>query len=1062
MIKMNKGVAASRIVGIAVLTFFTQFATGCKNHDSGADANAGSIFLDVLPAGNNGNSAGGAGLPLPGFPAKYPPNFADQAGLYGDLSYAQPNLRAAPCNPPVDISQHSASSDLACNYFKNEGLTPDKVVSTEKLATPYDGTVTIQRDGWGVPFVTADNRRNAMYGFGYAQAEDRLWLLDALRNVGRGRLTEFLGAAPEFVGIDAGLALTAGYSEDELAQMVDASAAKFGDFGTFILGDIDADLAGINAYIDSLSGVNADKKPPEYLLLKQGGFPPPHFTRNDIVASAIFIQALFAIGGGSESTNELLLQQIDPTVTAGVATVPENACKIWRDIRHADDPDATRTTDHSAQQSPASLDETCPQTLPAGAAIWDVGSYQAFNAYVVGEVVAANAVPTVASRKNSGAVARGVVHTMLAAHKAHGSRSTKLRATVALSPYEQLRGALRRAGVGLPGSMSNWMAVTAAHTQSGHPIGVMGPQTSYFDPQLLWEVALKSNGGTALDFNGRGIVFANLPYILIGRGSNYAWSATSGDSDLIDTRVSYLCNLDGSPASRDTGTDGFPQADGYLYDVGDGNGMQCRPLYRRHDEWIAKPSVASIGSSGPLARKQVDRYVLRTHYGPVFATATVNGLPAVISTQRSTFFGELDTTVPFALTATSSAYGAQRFQQLFNGVTGTFNWLYVDSTDVGYVQSGLLPLRAAAQSPDLPVWGDGRYEWANDRALTAEFFSTYGGSVSYPGRVTPVAQNGGPLNGGYYEWQNFLPLASHPQDLNPAKGYILSWNNSPAKGWWAADNRAGWAAIHRVDTEKPRFDAFLAANRKFDFANVVEIMGDAGYTDLRGQELLPLLLRMMQAGTLTSTQQQIVDSMQQWIDDGSSAWISGQPGLGAWRRDRDGDGKYDSREQVVLMDAWYLHLMDTMTSQLAALAPDPDAYGLTSCSSNVILCRYDAPRAQGSAYEFGWYQIMYRMLQTTLNTPGHTDYRALLCAGTGVFDDCRTAVLSALDLALTDLGGWNNHTRWSGRELPNAMGKTNATVEQYDEIEFQDFSLLADPAMPWINRPTFQQVVEIH
>jgi hypothetical protein len=298
--------------------------------------------------------------------------------------------------------------------------------------------------------------------------------------------------------------------------------------------------------------------------------------------------------------------------------------------------------------------------------------------------------------------------------------------------------------------------------------------------------------------------------------------------------------------------------------------------------------------------------------------------------------------------------------------------------------------------------------------------------------------------------------------LNPAKGYILSWNNSPAKGWWAADNRAGWAAIHRVDLEKPRFEAFLATNRKFDFANVVEIMADAGYTDLRGQALLPLLLQIMQSGTLTNTQQQIVELMQRWIADGSGAWINGQPGLGAWRRDRDGDGKYDAREQVVLMDAWYLHLMDTMTPQLAALDPASDSYGLTNCVSYVLLCRYDAPRAQGSAYEFGWYQIMYRMLQTELNVPGHTDYRALLCAGTGVFDDCRNAVLSALDLALADLGGWNTRRYWSGRGLPNAAGKKNATVEQYDQIEFEDFSLLADPPMPWVNRPTFQQVIEIH
>lgn len=993
-----------------------------------------SIYLSVMPPGNNGNSAGGIGLPVPGLPAKYPAHFIDQESLYADLGYAAPNLRASPCQPPRTPDEHLAASDLACNYFKREGLQPDHVESSERLQTPYGGVVTIRRDGWGVPFVDGPTRREVMYGFGYAQAEDRLWLLDVLRNVGRGQLTRFLGPAAEFSDIDASLADTAGYSEAELTQMFDATVAKFGDLGAFLAQDVDADIAGINAFIDSLSGPNRAKRPPEYAVLKQGGFPPAPFSRNDIVASAIFVQSLFAVGGGSESSNALLLQKLDPSIGAATRVLPKAACELWRDLRHADDADATRTTDRRAHQSPAQLDEQCPQLLPPGAALWDVGSYRAFDAYNVG------ATASLTAARNRGVAAASAPPP---------------------PPYERLRRVLRDAGYGLPNSLSNWMAVTAAHTKSGHPIGVMGPQTSYFEPELLWEVSLRSHGGTTMDFDGRGIVFANLPYILIGRGSHYAWSATSGDSDLIDTRVSLLCNLDGSPASRELGADGYPQGDGYLYDVGDGQGPQCRPLYKRHDQWTAKPTLASIGSGGPLQAQQVDRYVLRTHYGPVFATATVSGRPVVISTQRSTFFNELDTAAGFAYTATDMPLDARRFRELFNGVTGTFNWLYVDEKDVAYVQSGLFPLRDRGQSPDLPVWGDGRYEWASDRDLSADFFSTHGGDIPYPGRVVPLPQRGGPLAGGYLEWAHFLPLAAHPQDLNPEKGYIVSWNNSPARGWWAADNHANWAAVHRVDTEPPRFQAFIASGRRFDFANVVEIMADSGYTDLRAQTLLPLLLQTLQAGPLDDTQQQIAASMQQWLDAGSRQWIDGQPGLGGWRRDRDADGHYDARQQAVLMDAWSLHLLDRLTPQLAELSPGDDTYGLTSCSSVVLLCRYDAPRGQGSAFEFGWYQVMVRMLQTALKVPGHPAYRALRCAGREDFASCRSAVLGALDEALADLGGWRARAFWSGRHLPNAAAKAHAEIENYDQIEFEDFSLLPVPSMPWVNRPTFQQVVEI-
>jgi acyl-homoserine lactone acylase PvdQ len=1101
--------------------------TGGSSGLSGAlgPGDGNSIYMNVMPDGSNGNSAGGLGLPVAGAVLSSPANFDDQAVLYGDISYAQQGLQATPCTPPTSISQHVASSNLGCNYFKHAGLTPDTVASSETLTTGSGGTATIQRDGWGVPFITASNRLDAMFGIGYAMAEDRLWLLDALRNIGRGQGSKFLGPSPLLYEVDAGLAVTAGYSEEELTEMADEASAKLGPLGPMVLQDIDADLAGVNAFIASLSGANASKIPPEYAVLKNGGFPPAPFTRNDVVASAVLIQSLFAVGGGSENVNELMLQNIDPSFTAGSTTVPARACMLWRDIRHANDPDATRTittANSQFQQSPATLDETCPQSLPGGAAIWDAGSYQAFGAYTANGTAQSSTLPVPIAAadqvKLKGKPGKRQAETMLAAApqppastrtatrtatmaatlastsaatpgmnllkallrqpaagKSAAARSTRRQPVIAQSPYSMLRTALRAAGLGLPDSMSNWMAITAANTEDGHPIGVMGPQASYYQPQLFWEYSVKSTGGSPTDLVGRGIAFGAIPYILIGRGVDYAWSATSNDSDLVDTRVSKMCNMDGSAPSL-TLVNGFPSADGYLYDVNDGNGPQCRRFYKRTDTWTATPTLASVaGLGGSPAPATINRYILRTHYGPVFATATINGAPVAISTQRTTFFGELDTTAPLALASTPTVHGVSSFQHLFNGVTGVFNWLYVDKQDVGYSASGLLPIRDPGQSPDLPAWGDGRYEWANDKNLTADFFSQYGGDVPFPGRATPVAVNGGPLAGGYFEWQNFLPFAAHPQIVNPPEGFIVSWNNSPVPGWWAADSRANWGPIHRVDAEPVRFQTFLATGKKFNFANVEEIMADSGYTDLRGLKLLPLLLQLMQQGTLTSNQQAVVTLMQNWVDgvasDGqtlngsSNAWINGSKGLGAWRRSRTpgtpGATTYDNQPAVVLMDAWYNHMLSTVTTQLEQIDPQQDQNGLSDCVGAILLCRYDAPRPQGSAYEYGWYQPMYRMLQMVLNTPGHHNYQALKCAGTGVLADCRNAVLTALTSALNDLGGISNMANWDGTTLANEAGDSNATVEKYDAIVPTDLSELAVPAIPWINRPTYQQVVEV-
>src|SRR5262249_56004773 len=133
---------------------------------------------------------------------------------------------------------------------------------------PWGGAAEIRRDGWGVPFIRAGTRRDALYGFGYAAAEDRLWFYDVLRHVGRGRLSEFLGPAPKLYEFDVSLAVSAGYDEDELTEMTASLPEKFGALGAVILDDIDAQVAGINAYIETLRGRNWRAIPPDHPLPK--------------------------------------------------------------------------------------------------------------------------------------------------------------------------------------------------------------------------------------------------------------------------------------------------------------------------------------------------------------------------------------------------------------------------------------------------------------------------------------------------------------------------------------------------------------------------------------------------------------------------------------------------------------------------------------------------------------------------------------------------------------------------------------------------------------------------
>ena len=68
------------------------------------------------------------------------------------------------------------------------------------LSAVSAGEVRVYRDGWGVPHIHGSTDTDVMYGFGYAQAEDRL--ADLLQNVlsATGRMAEAFG--PDFVELD--------------------------------------------------------------------------------------------------------------------------------------------------------------------------------------------------------------------------------------------------------------------------------------------------------------------------------------------------------------------------------------------------------------------------------------------------------------------------------------------------------------------------------------------------------------------------------------------------------------------------------------------------------------------------------------------------------------------------------------------------------------------------------------------------------------------------------------------------------------------------------------------
>jgi acyl-homoserine lactone acylase PvdQ len=224
-----------------------------------------------------------------------------------------------------------------------------------------------------------------------------------------------------------------------------------------------------------------------------------------------------------------------------------------------------------------------------------------------------------------------------------------------------------------PASASNALVVGAKRSATKHPLFVAGPQVGYFFPQFFAEMELSGAG-----FATRGVVFPGVPFVLIGRGPDYAWSATSSTADNIDLFVETLCQDDRH----------------YVFEG------QCLTMSR----FFAGTLKAQGAPDQEISYDE-------TVHGPVVGYATVGGRKVAIAARRSTRGREILSFRPFYQLNTGVVRSATQFLQVANGVEFSFNWFYADHRDIAVFSSGRLPVRADGTDPALPTVGTGEYEW---------------------------------------------------------------------------------------------------------------------------------------------------------------------------------------------------------------------------------------------------------------------------------------------------------------------------------------------------------------
>ena len=129
-----------------------------------------------------------------------------------------------------------------------------------------DATITVVRDHYGLPHITAGDAHDLFFGQGYVTAQDRLWQMEFNRRVAVGRLAEILG--PSVTADDEylrtlGLGRTAQADVDNLSPALHA--------------ELDAYTQGVNAFISS----HQNSLPLEFRLL---GFTPEPWKDTDSIA----------------------------------------------------------------------------------------------------------------------------------------------------------------------------------------------------------------------------------------------------------------------------------------------------------------------------------------------------------------------------------------------------------------------------------------------------------------------------------------------------------------------------------------------------------------------------------------------------------------------------------------------------------------------------------------------------------------------------------------------------------------------------------------------------------
>ncbi|MEM1182674.1 MAG: penicillin acylase family protein [Acidobacteriota bacterium] len=337
-----------------------------------------------------------------------------------------------------------------------------------------------------------------------------------------------------------------------------------------------------------------------------------------------------------------------------------------------------------------------------------------------------------------------------------------------LAEVPRLKSALERR-IGDTGS--NWWLIDGERSASGHAMLANDPHLGLDTPSTFYEMHLivsqqercgfaaegaslylggdRAVKNTSADLDANGVSFPGAPGLVQGCNQQMCWGSTVNPMDVTDVYQEVLVIDPATGLPTHTIFDGeqepllpIPQAYG-VNQIGDGEA-----------DTIVDSGLGPLDGGLTLV-------VPRRLQGPILSLDVTQQPPIAFSVQYTGWGATLEFEAFFQFLRADSVESFRQALQFFD--VGSQNWAYADiAGNIAYFTSAELPLREDLQDLGFPDGGippflirDGtgslQHEW---KALTAQ----------QPNQAMPF---------------DILPFAEMPQEVNPARGYIINANNDP-------------------------------------------------------------------------------------------------------------------------------------------------------------------------------------------------------------------------------------------------------------------------------------------